>query len=67
MTAVPGPGERAQQVAQLDPAARVEPAGRLVEQQHLGVVHERAGEPEPLLLAAGHGVHRPPGPVRAGR
>ena len=31
---------------------RVESGGRLVEQQHLRVVHERASEPEPLLLPA---------------
>ena len=34
------------------PADRVEPGGRLVEEQHLGVVHERGGEVEAALHAA---------------
>ena len=32
---------------------RIEARGRLVEKQHLGIARERAGEREPLLLAAG--------------
>ena len=31
----------------------VERAERLVEQQHLGLVHQRTGQSDPLLLAAG--------------
>ena len=42
----------AEELAQLDPGARIEPGGRLVEQQHLGVVDERVGEAQPLLHAA---------------
>ena len=52
------PGQPAQQVAQLHPAARVQPGRRLVEQQHGRVVHERPDQPEPLLLPAGQAVHR---------
>ncbi len=40
---------------------RVEPGGRLVEEQHLGVADQRAGERQALLLAAGELAHeRPP-------
>ena len=42
----------AQQFAQLDAGARVEARRRLVEQQHLRVVHQRVGEAQPLLHAA---------------
>ena len=34
------------------PARRVEPGGRLVEEQHLGLVHERRREVEPAFHAA---------------
>ena len=44
--------ELAEQLAQLDPGARVEAGGGLVEQQHLGVVDERVGEAQALLHAA---------------
>ena len=33
---------------------QVERAERLVEQEHLGAVHQRSGERDALLLAAGH-------------
>ena len=45
--------ERAQDVAQLDPAARVEARGRFVEQQDAGVVDQRPGDGGPLPHAAG--------------
>ena len=41
------------QVANLETHLRVEPAGRLIEEQHLGVVNQREGKREPLFLAAG--------------
>ena len=44
-------GERAQQVADLDDAGRVEPVGRLVQQQQLGVVEQRGREPQALAVA----------------
>ena len=45
-------GEAAQQRAQIDARLRVEARRRLVQQQHVRVVHERAGQAEPLLLPA---------------
>jgi hypothetical protein len=44
------PGEQVPEVAS---RLRVERRGRLVEEQHLGVVDQRAGDREPLGLAAG--------------
>src|ERR1041385_5404378 len=41
------------QVPELPPRLRVEPGGRLVEEEELGIGHQRAGERQPLLLAAG--------------
>ena len=38
--------------------ARVERRARLVEQQHLGPRRQRAGDAEPLLLAAGEAQRR---------
>ena len=43
------PGEQVPEVAA---GLRVERGGRLVEEDHLGVVHQRAGDREPLRLAA---------------
>ena len=43
----------AQPCAELGAHARVERAERLVEQEHLGVDRERAGETHALALAAG--------------
>ena len=40
-------------------ALRVEPGGRLVEEEHLGPVHERGREVEPAPHAAAVGAHRP--------
>ena len=37
----------------VEPARRVEAGGRLVEEEHLGLVHERRREVEPALHAAG--------------
>ena len=44
--------ELAEELAKLDPRARVETGRRLVEEQHLRVVDERVGEAQPLLHAA---------------
>ena len=44
-------GERAQQLADLDDAGRVERVGGLVEHEQLGGVQQRAGEREALLVA----------------
>ena len=44
-----------------EPAARVEPGGRLVEEQHRRAEHERGGEVEPAAHAAGVGLRRPLG------
>ena len=45
-------------LAQMHAGRGIEAGGRLVEQQHLGPVHERAGEAEPLLLTAGEHARR---------
>ena len=42
-----------QQRADLDPGPRVQAAGRLVQQQHLRIVQQHAGQAEPLGHAAG--------------
>ena len=42
------------------PAHRVQAAGRLVEEQHLGVVDQRGGQVEPALHPARVGADRPP-------
>ncbi len=41
----------AQQLTHLDPRPRVEAAGRLVEDEHLGIVGQRARQAEALLHA----------------
>ena len=43
----------AQLLPDRQPAGRVEPGGRLVEEQDVGLVHQRRGEVEPPLHAAG--------------
>ncbi len=53
-----------QVVAQADPGPRIQPGGRLVQQQHPGVVDDGPGQGEPLLLAAGE---HPGRLVRQGR
>ena len=45
------------------PARGVEPGGRLVEEQHLGLVHERGREVEPPLHAAAVALDAPVGGV----
>ena len=51
-TVRPSRGEPAEQVPQVAPQHRVEPDGRLVEHEHLGVADERAGEAGPRPLPA---------------
>ena len=41
-----------EQAANLDPCPRIESAGRLVEQQHLRIVQQHAGQAQPLRHAA---------------
>jgi hypothetical protein len=55
-------GEAPQQVL---PPAQVEPGGRLVEQQQLGVGHQRPGDLHPLALTLGEGREPAPDQVRA--
>ena len=55
------PLQRAELVAHLRAQPRVEVAERLVEQQHLGLEHQRARDRHPLLLAAGQRRRRPLG------
>ena len=54
----------AQGVPEHPPGLGVEARGGLVEEQHLGVVHEGAGDHHPLLLPAGEGEGLAPGLVR---
>ena len=42
---------------------RVQPGGRLVQEQHLGVAEQAGGQVEPAAHAAGVGLDRPPGRV----
>ena len=46
--------DAADQGEHLRPLHRVEPVGRLVEQDELGIVSDRRGELDPLPLARGH-------------
>ena len=48
-------------------ARRVEAGEGLVEEQHAGVLHERAGDEHALALAAGERAERAPRPGRRGR
>ena len=41
-----------EQLADLDAGPRVQAAGRLVQQQHLRIVQQHAGQAQPLLHAA---------------
>src|SRR5437016_1832545 len=52
-------GERADQAARLDDLARVEPVGRLIEDQDLWVVHNRLGQRGALPIAARQVTDRP--------
>ena len=47
-----------QQLAHLDARPRIEPAGRLIEQQQVGIVQKHAREPEPLLHPARKPIDR---------
>ena len=58
-TVPPRVGEVAQVGAQPADAVRVETVGRLVEQQHLRVAEQRAGQSEPLT----HAEREPAGPL----
>ncbi len=53
----------AEQVPQGEPALRVEPRGRLVEEQHRRAVEDRPGDHQPLRHPAGQRVHRGLGPL----
>ena len=60
--------EPEQPVPQHVPGLRVEPGGRLVEQQDLGLVDQRAGDGQPALHAAGQRLDLGAGALgRAGR
>ena len=48
-------------------AAGIEARGRLVEKQHCRIARERAGQRQPLLLAAGQPPRRPVGEMRRAR
>ena len=45
--------DRLHQLPEVAPRLRIEPGGRLVEEQHRRVVDQRDGQQQPLLLAAG--------------
>jgi len=51
-------GQAAEQVPHLDSGLRVQAVGRLVQQQHGGVVHQRARDADALLHAARKRVHK---------
>jgi hypothetical protein len=56
--------DAAQLAAHLEPQPRIKIAERLVEQEHLRPSGERAGDRDPLLLAAGEPRRRPLGEMR---
>ena len=49
----PGPLELVDEIPELPAGLRIESGRRLVEEQEVRIADERAGEREPLLLAAG--------------
>ena len=55
--------ERADQVDDVAGRGRVEARGRLVEEQHLGVVEQRPGQGEALALPGRGALHQLVGPV----
>ena len=57
----PFPAQLVHQFQRRHPAAQVQRAGRLVEQQHRGVLGQGPGQHRPLQLAAGQGAERAPG------
>ena len=62
-TVVPGVVDAADLVPDRQPRRRVEAGGRLVEEQDLGRVDQRAGQVEPALHAARVGLGAPVGGV----
>jgi hypothetical protein len=58
-------GQRGEPAQQILAAAQVEPGGGLVEQQELGVGHQRPRDLHPLALALGQGGELAPDQVRA--
>ena len=54
-------------VPERQPAARIEPGGRLVEKQHRRASDKRRREVEPAAHAAGIGPHEPAAGIRRGR
>ena len=60
-TVVPWRDAALDRLPQAQPAARVEPGGRLVQEQHRRAEHERGGEVEPAAHAAGVGLRGPLG------
>jgi len=58
--------EAREQIQQRGRRVRVEVPRRLVGEDERRVVHERAYDREPLLLAAGERVRQPPRPRRSG-
>ena len=60
---VPAVDERVEHLPQLGAGPRVEPGGRLVEEQHLRAGDERGGEVEAAAHAAGVARHHPVGGV----
>ena len=56
-------GQRADEVDDVAGGGRVEARGRLVEEQHLGVVEQRPGQGEALALAGREALHEDVGPV----
>ena len=60
----PGGDEVADDPPELDPTPRIEPCGRLVEEQHMRFVHERGGEVEASAHASRIGAHGTVGGLR---
>ncbi|MNV51191.1 hypothetical protein D3C71_1432310 [compost metagenome] len=51
-------GQALDQLAHLVLLVRIEAIGRLVEDQHLGIMHDGLGQPDPALEALGQGLDR---------
>ena len=52
-----GPGLPGEDVLQPEDAVHVEVVGGLVQQEHVGVARQLAGDREPLLPAGGQPIH----------
>src|SRR5262249_19512699 len=50
------PAKFLEKLAYFDSSARVDTSGRLIQQKHLGIVHEHSGDGKPLLHAAGEAI-----------